>query len=136
MEDFLFKVILTIILSGLIGIEREIRHKAAGIRTHILVGLASFVFTYFSLLSFDKENASRIIANILVGMGFIGAGTIIKEEKVEKVIGITTAASLWFTTSIGILIGLNYLKESIILSLIGFLVLSSKEIYLLFSKKY
>jgi len=132
MEDFIFKVLLVLMLSSIIGIEREIRHKAAGIRTHIMVALASFTFTHFSLLYFDKMDATRIIANILVGMGFIGAGTIIKEN--EKIIGITTAASLWFVTSIGILIGLNYIEEAIILSFVGFLVLMSKEIYSLIFK--
>lgn len=135
MEDFLVKVFLTIIFSAILGIEREIRHKAAGIRTHILVGLASFTFTYFSLKYFPSFEATRIIANILVGMGFIGAGTIIKENSL-KVIGITTAASLWFTTSIGMLIGLNFLFEACILTMLGFLILASKEIYLLFIKKY
>lgn len=77
-------------------------------------------------------DASRIIANILVGMGFIGAGTIIKES--EKVIGVTTAASLWFVASIGILVGLNYVEEAIVLSFVGFLVLMSKEIYSLIFK--
>lgn len=136
MEDFIIKTILVILFSGLIGIEREIRHKAAGIRTHILVGLSAFIFTHFSILYFGNAEAARIIANILVGMGFIGAGTIIKEEHSEKVVGITTAASLWFATSIGILVGLNFLIEALILSLIGFFILASKEIYLIFSKKY
>jgi len=132
MEEFIFKVLMVLVLSSILGIEREIRHKAAGIRTHIMVALASFTFTYFSLLYFNKMDAARIIANILVGMGFIGAGTIIKEN--EKVIGVTTAASLWFVASIGILIGLGYLEEAIILSFIGFLVLMSKEIYSLIFK--
>jgi len=132
MEDFIFKVLIVLILSSILGLEREVRHKAAGIRTHILVALASFTFTYFSLSYFDKMDAARIIANILVGMGFIGAGTIIKEN--EKVIGITTAASLWFVTSIGILVGLNYIEEAIVLSLVGFFVLMSKEIYSLIIK--
>jgi len=132
MEDFIFKVLIVLLLSSILGIERELRHKAAGIRTHILVALASFIFTHFSLLYFDKVDAARIIANILVGMGFIGAGTIIKES--EKVIGVTTAASLWFVASIGILVGLNYVEEAIILSFVGFLVLMSKEIYSLIFK--
>ncbi|MEM5872721.1 MAG: MgtC/SapB family protein [Candidatus Aenigmatarchaeota archaeon] len=136
MEDFIIKVFLVTILSGLIGIEREIRHKAAGIRTHILVGLAAFIFTYFSILYFGNTEAARIIANILVGMGFIGAGVIIKEENFKKVVGITTAASLWFTASIGILVGLNFLIEALVLSIIGFFVLASKEIYLIFTRKY
>jgi len=126
--------LLLIFLSSLIGIEREIKHKAAGMRTHILVALASFIFTHFSLMFFGKtDTAARIIANILVGMGFIGAGTIIKEN--EKVIGITTAASLWFVTSIGMLVGMGYLIEATILSLLATFILVSKEIYSLISKK-
>ncbi|MEM0243463.1 MAG: MgtC/SapB family protein [Candidatus Aenigmatarchaeota archaeon] len=136
MEEFLIKVALIIILSGIIGLERESRHKSAGVRTHILVGLAAFTFTYFSMDFFEKQDAARIIANILVGMGFIGAGVIIKEKIEEKVIGVTTAASLWFVSAIGMLVGLGYLLEASILSLISLLLLLSKEIYSLLYKKY
>lgn len=133
MEEFLVKIVLTVFLSAIIGLEREIRHKTAGIRTHILVGLASFSFTFFSLKYFSVSDATRIIANILVGMGFIGAGTIIKENH-SRVVGVTTAASLWFTTSIGILVGLDFIFEAFILTLVCFFVLSLREIYLLFFK--
>lgn len=127
MEDFLIKALLVIFLSGMIGIEREIKHKAAGFRTHLLVGLAAFSFTYFSISYFEKMEASRIISNILVGMGFIGAGTIIKGSK--GVIGVTTAASLWFVSCLGVLVGLGYLLEAMLLSFLGFLILLSKKIY-------
>lgn len=134
MENILIKILLVIILSGLFGIEREIKHKAAGIRTHMLVGLAAFSFTYFSIFFFGRAEASKIVANILVGMGFIGAGTIVKNYG-DKVIGLTTAASLWFVSSIGILIGMEYILEAILISTVGFLVLISKEIYSFFIKK-
>ncbi|MEM5828339.1 MAG: MgtC/SapB family protein [Candidatus Aenigmatarchaeota archaeon] len=133
MDDFLIKVVLSVLLGGLIGIEREIRHKAAGIRTNMLVCLASMTFTYFALLYFPSQDAARIIANILVGMGFIGAGSIIKEN--EKVIGITTAASLWLVTAIGVIIGLGFYYEAILISLVAFFILASKEIYLFLTRK-
>lgn len=133
MEDFLIKVVLSIVAGALIGIEREIRHKAAGIRTNMLVCLASAIFTHFSLSYFPLQDAARIIANILVGMGFIGAGSIIKEN--EKVIGITTAASLWLVTAIGVIIGLGFYYEAILISLVAFFILASKEIYLFLTRK-
>jgi putative Mg2+ transporter-C (MgtC) family protein len=102
--DAILKLILAVFLGGLIGIEREINHKPAGIRTHMLVCMGSCLFTLASL-SFGSD-PSRIAAGILTGIGFIGAGTIIAEGR-DRVVGITTAASLWTTSAIGLLIGID-----------------------------
>lgn len=102
--DPILKLILAVFLGGLIGIEREMNHKPAGIRTHMLVCMGSCLFTLASL-SFGSD-PSHIAAGILTGIGFIGAGTIIA-EKGDHIVGITTAASLWTTSAIGLLIGID-----------------------------
>lgn len=133
--EILEKLLLSFILSSLIGIERETHYKPAGFRTHVLIGLASTIFTIISLhavtINPEKYDFGRILSSILIGMGFIGAGTIIKLEK-SSVIGITTAASLWFTTSIGIAVGLGYYKFAIISAIFGFIVLRLKFVEKLF----
>jgi len=93
------KLLLASFFSGVVGFEREIRKKPAGIKTHLLVGLGSGIFTALALLYFKSPDAtSRIVANILTGMGFIGAGTIFKYR--HEIEGITTAASLWVVSAL------------------------------------
>ena len=98
-------------LGGIIGFEREYRSKEAGFRTHFLVGLGSGLFMILSLHGFDdfvgiqgiQRDPSRIAAQVVSGMGFIGAGTIIFQKNVVK--GLTTAAGLWVTSAIGMTAG-------------------------------
>jgi len=124
-SEMIIKILLTILLSSIIGLEREIRKKPAGLRTHIIIGLTACLYTIVSIDYFPQDNA-RIIANILTGMGFIGAGTIISFG--NKIVGITTAATLWFITSIGVLVGLGfYLLATISTILVLFILLVFKE---------
>jgi len=102
-SEIVIQLILAIILGGLIGIEREKSNKPAGIRTHMLVALGACLFTISSInLGTDT---GRIAAGIVTGIGFIGAGTIISSGK--NIRGITTAASLWTTSAVGLLIGME-----------------------------
>jgi len=118
-------LILAVVLGAIVGFEREITHKPAGLRTHMIVCLGSCLFTIVSLYEFSIDPA-RIAAGIVTGIGFIGAGTIIAEQ--DKVIGITTAASLWATAAIGLTIGVGNYALAIIATLLVFLVLSSRMI--------
>jgi len=108
-------LILAIGLSSLVGFEREKSHKPAGIRTNVLVCLAA---TFLTIIAVDQfgETAPRIIAGIITGMGFLGAGTIIASGK--SVHGLTSAASLWTVAAIGIGIGLGYYALSISLTML------------------
>ena len=124
--SFTLNAIITVGLAGLIGLEREMRKKSAGMRTHAIVALASYVFTTVALNYFKPEDAARIIANILVGMGFIGAGAIVKEY--NEVIGVTTAATLWFSAALGVSIGLGYVEIALISTLIVLILLLLKFI--------
>jgi len=101
-EDFL-KIALAIVAGGLIGIEREFRDKAAGFRTLIFICLGATLFTMLSTrLALDKD-PTRIAANIVTGIGFLGAGVILRDQ--GRVIGLTTAATIWLTAAIGMGIG-------------------------------
>jgi len=111
--DIIFKVVISVILGFAIGFEREITSKIAGLRTHILVCVGSCVFTILSVLVFPTISAdgnpvaygdpARIAAQILTGIGFIGAGTVLRHG--SSVFGLTTAATLWTTASIGMAVG-------------------------------
>jgi len=119
--ELVVRLILSFVLSGLVGLEREVSLKPAGLRTHILVGLGSTLFTVLSLQAFSGSDPSRVAASIVVGIGFLGAGTIIKTK--EKVIGLTTAATLWIVASIGVATGAGFYLLAIIATILAFSVL-------------
>jgi len=119
--ELVAKVILGFIFSGIVGLEREVSLKPAGLRTHILVGLGSTLLTILSLDAFPTSDPARVAASIIVGIGFLGAGTIIKTK--EKVVGLTTAASLWIVASIGVATGAEYYLLAAITAILAFLVL-------------
>jgi putative Mg2+ transporter-C (MgtC) family protein len=119
--ELVARLILGFVLSGIVGLEREVSLKPAGLRTHILVGLGSTLFTILSLDAFPGSDPSRVAAAIVVGIGFLGAGTIIKTK--EKVIGLTTAATLWIVASIGVATGAGFYLLATIASILAFLVL-------------
>lgn len=119
--ELIARLALGFVLSGIVGLEREVSLKPAGLRTHILVGLGSTLLTILSSQGFPDSDRSRIAASIVVGIGFLGAGTIIKTE--QKVIGLTTAATLWIVSSIGIAAGSGYYLLAITVTIFAFLVL-------------
>ena len=96
---------LALVLGGAIGIEREYRAKEAGFRTHFLVALGSALFCVVSQFGFgiDLKDSSRVAAQVVSGIGFLGAGTIIFQKNVVR--GLTTAAGLWVTAAIGLACG-------------------------------
>ena len=96
------------VLGGLLGIEREHKGKAAGIRTHMLVAMGSALFVLVSQQSgVIAADMSRVIQGLIAGIGFLGAGTILKGQNEEKVQGLTTAAGIWMTAAIGMAAGLG-----------------------------
>ncbi|MBN1869651.1 MAG: MgtC/SapB family protein [Candidatus Omnitrophica bacterium] len=139
--DILFKVLLSILLSSLIGFERELRQKGAGLRTHILVGLGSTLIVLTSLHLFDiyKESAvidpTRMIAGVITGIGFICAGTIMHAQ--SRIRGLTTAAALWIVSGVGISVGAGHYSAAIIVSIVVFCVLvSMRSLEYQLSKKF
>jgi putative Mg2+ transporter-C (MgtC) family protein len=119
-EDFL-KIVVALIAGGLIGLERESRDKAAGFRTIILISTGAALFTILSYkLGVDIEH-SRIAANIVSGVGFIGAGVIFRGE--GKVTGLTTAATIWIAAALGMGSGAGEYELVLMVVLVVFLVL-------------
>jgi putative Mg2+ transporter-C (MgtC) family protein len=97
------RLVLAGVCSGLIGFERETAQKSAGLRTHTLVGVGAAVFSVASIIGFEGPDESRIAAQIVTGVGFLGAGAIFREGATVK--GLTTAAGLWVVASIGMAAG-------------------------------
>lgn len=127
METDLIKIILAIILGASIGIERGRFNKHVGMRTYMLITLGATVFTIISLKANNVFNSpqydpGRIMSNVLVGIGFIGAGVIIFNN--NKLQGITTAASIWVSTAIGMMIGLEMYSLATIVTIISFLIIA------------
>ena len=104
--SFIIQILLGLVFGFLIGAEREMRGKTAGISTHTFVICGAMLFTVLDVTYFF-ESTGRIIAQIVTGIGFLGAGMIIK-EKGSIIRNLTTAASIWFSAAIGVAIGLGY----------------------------
>jgi len=113
-------------LGGVLGLERSRQGKAAGLRTHVLVCFASAFFVLIPQLIEPRsfELLSRVMQGVLTGMGFIGAGAILKLSQEQQIKGLTTAASLWITTAIGMAAGTGHLSMAIFATLLTFLVLT------------
>lgn len=117
--ETIFQLLLAIALGALIGFQRELRHRPAGLRTHMLVSLGATIFTVISL-SFDIEPA-RVAAGIVAGIGFLGAGSIIAHK--GHIRGITSAATLWVIAAIGLSVGVGEYTIAIISALLVFVIL-------------
>lgn len=101
--DMLARLLLATLLTGLIGFEREATGKPAGLRTHAMVGFGAALFTLVSIAGFESGDPGRVAAQIVTGIGFLGAGAIWRSE--DRVRGLTTAAGLWAAAAIGMGIG-------------------------------
>lgn len=122
------RVVLAAALGALIGYNRERHGKAAGLRTHMLVAMGSAAFVIAPLFAgMEMADLSRVIQGVTAGIGFLGAGTIIKHRQDEQVIGLTTAASVWMTSAIGVACGLGRDSTAVILAILCWIVLSAVE---------
>ena len=131
--EILFRIVLAIILAFIPGMERELTGKFAGLRTHILVCVGACVFTILSLYGFQfsihtsgvlvQDDPARIAAQVITGIGFIGAGTVMRHGR--SVSGITTAATLWVCAAIGMSCGCGQYMTAIIASVATLIVLIS-----------
>jgi putative Mg2+ transporter-C (MgtC) family protein len=103
LDIVIIRLLLAVFVGGVIGAEREYRNKSAGFRTMIMISLGSCIFTLCSIYIGQPGNADRIASNIVTGIGFLGAGIIFKAD--DRVRGLTTAATIWFTAALGIGVG-------------------------------
>ena len=121
----IIRVIAAVILGGIVGLQREKAGKPAGLRTHMIVCLGTAVVVLACLAgSMDMAGLSRVIQGIVTGIGFIGAGSILKLSEQKEIKGLTTAAGLWMTAAIGVAVGLGSLGVALIGTATTFLVLS------------
>lgn len=109
---FLVNLVLCLVFGIVIGVERESRGKAAGISTHSFVIGGAMMFTYYSLI-IEPSAPGRVAAQIITGVGFLGAGIILKSKHGE-ITNLTTAASLWFAAAIGMAVALGYYFAAVI----------------------
>ena len=138
--EFILRIFVAALLGGAIGLEREYRAKEAGMRTHFLVALGSALFMIVSAYGFEgalgspehRWDVSRVAAQVVSGIGFIGAGTIIFHKSETVVRGLTTAAGLWVTAAIGLACGGGLY---ILAAASTFLVLVGLEAFNYFLKK-
>jgi putative Mg2+ transporter-C (MgtC) family protein len=123
-ERVLLRVITATLLGAVVGFEREKAGKPAGLRTHILVCLGTAVIVLAcSGARMDLDGLSRVIQGIVTGIGFIGAGSILKLDEERDIQGLTTAAGIWMTAGIGIACGLGTLGLALISTVISLIVL-------------
>lgn len=126
-SQIILRLILSFVLSGLVGLERQMHHRTAGLRTHILVSLGSCLIMLTSLYVFDiykyvtSLDPARIAAGVITGIGFLGAGAIMRER--EGVKGLTTAASLWVVAGIGLAVGCGFYRAAMFTTVLALIVL-------------
>lgn len=120
--DIILRLLMAVACGGLIGIERERGDRPAGFRTYILVTLGACLFTVLSLIAFPNADTARVAAQVVVGIGFLGAGVILVYGGTH-VVGITTAATMWASAAVGMAAGAGYYLTSLYTTLIILTVL-------------
>ena len=119
----LLRLLLAAVMGGLLGFEREAQGKDAGIRTHMLVAMGAALFVLVSqqdgMLSADL---SRVVQGVIAGVGFLGAGAILKLDGEERVKGLTTAAGIWLTAAIGVAAGMGREATAVLTTLLALAV--------------
>jgi putative Mg2+ transporter-C (MgtC) family protein len=127
------RLLVAIVLGGLVGYERQQEGKAAGVRTHMLVAMGAALFVIIPLESLTSEHLSpsqqldrlsRVIQGVVAGIGFLGAGTILKLGEQREVKGLTTAASIWLTAAVGVAVGTGWLWPAVIGTVLALLILA------------
>jgi len=120
--EAIIPVAMAMLLSGIIGLDREWRHSPAGIRTHMMVGMGSALVMVMGAQLYDDNSAARLAANVITGIGFLGAGVIIRRG--SEVHELTTASSLWFVAILGMVAGAKLYVLATVSTLLGWIVLA------------
>lgn len=128
--EVIYQLLLSLLLGGLIGIEREAKERAAGLQTYSLVSLGSCLFTVIAahMVSFFTNTSRmgfdpiRVIHAVVIGIGFVGGGVIFQKSSSE-VVGLTTAAGLWVTAALGITVGVRQYSLAIVATFLALIIL-------------
>jgi putative Mg2+ transporter-C (MgtC) family protein len=121
----LIRLIAATLLGAVVGIQRERAGKPAGLRTHMLVTLGTAVFVLAcSGVGMSSDGLSRVIQGVITGIGFIGAGSILKLSEERAIQGLTTAAGIWMTAAVGVAVGLGSLGVALLSTLFTLIILS------------
>ena len=125
LERVIIRLLAAAFLGAAIGIERQRAGKAAGVRTHMLVTVGTTVFLLAcSRFGMNPDGYSRVIQGIVTGIGFIGAGTILKLEGEFEVKGLTTSAGIWMAAAIGVAVGLGALRLAVMTTILALIILT------------
>lgn len=125
LERMLIRVVVAIVLGGIVGIQREHAGKPAGVRTHMLVCLGTAVVVLACAgMGMQQDAQSRVIQGIVTGVGFIGAGSILKLSQERDIQGLTTAAGLWMTAAIGIACGVGTIGIALLSAVLTVILLA------------
>ncbi|EIK47074.1 putative Mg(2+) transporter [Cellvibrio sp. BR] len=118
------RLLMAALLGGILGFEREQRGKAAGIKTHMLVAIGSALFVLIpQQAGLSEQELSRVMQGIIAGIGFLGAGAILKGNDEKDLKGLTTAAGIWLTAAIGVAAGLGRESSAILCTLLALAIL-------------
>ncbi|MGA2172578.1 MAG: MgtC/SapB family protein [Sedimentisphaerales bacterium] len=121
-HDDVFPILLAVVCGAAIGLERQLKHKPAGLRTNILICLGAAVFTIISeRMAGDRDSVTRIAAQIVTGVGFLGAGAVIQDR--GGIHGLTTAATIWLVASVGTACGARLYGLAVISTVLAIVVL-------------
>ncbi len=124
------RLLLAALLGGLLGIEREAKGKAAGVRTHMLVAMGAAMFVLASQqFGIDPADMSRVLQGVIAGVGFLGAGTILKGDAEASVKGLTTAAGIWMTAAIGVAAGMGKEATAMLATLLTLAIMASLPLF-------
>ncbi|MDP3981422.1 MAG: MgtC/SapB family protein [Chlamydiota bacterium] len=120
--DFMFRILVSILCGTIVGLERQLNGKPIGIRTSVLIILGTMMFIYLGNEISEEKDATRVLGQVVTGIGFLGAGLIINQQ--GAVIGVTSAAVVWVLASIGSTIGFGQYTQALIISVICVSVLT------------
>lgn len=117
------RLVISCVLGAILGLEREVRGRQAGLRTHMLVALGCTLFTVVPVLDGGPEALSQVVRGVAAGIGFLGAGAILKQESQKRITGITTAAGIWTTAAMGVAVGAGYIGAAVVATLLAWAIL-------------
>lgn len=125
LAQIIVRLLLAAVLGGLLGLQRELVGKAAGLRTHMLVAMGAAFFTLIPVQAgMPIADLSRVLQGVIVGVGFLGAGTILQLQKQQRILGLTTAAGLWLTAAIGVAAGMGREVSAIVGAVLALFILA------------